>query len=130
MVDVSKFVNDFEATIYMINPRAEVEILGSASRGEWKSGSDIDLLIYSPSRFTVRQRKILYGKLWEISKRYGMDLGVAPLIHPPIIFVDSTLKKRFIQMFLSTPDWFAARRALKRIAPKASTVAAFLPLIP
>ena len=42
-------------------------------------------------------KKDLYDLLWTLDAKYGLGLGMAPCLHPPIVFIDYPFKQALVK---------------------------------
>jgi len=103
--------------------------LGSAAKGMWRTGSDIDLVI-AAKRVKPFEKIAIYQHYFMFGKELDMPLEAAPCPHPPIWFASTSFKWALASMLLSgRADSPIIRRGLKLIAPKAEDIKELLPLI-
>ena len=111
-------------------PQSRILVYGSASRGRWKQGSDLDMAIWYDQTVSLRTKKQVYAIYWSLSDKYGLDLEQAPAPHPPIVFVDNILKRKMAWLVLvSSFDFPRGRKTIKRIFPSAARLKRLLPYI-
>ncbi len=110
--------------------RNDILIYGSASRGKWKIGSDLDMAIWCDRTVNLRTKQCIYTIYWSLSDKYGLALEQAPAPHPPIVFVDNILKRKMAWLVLvSDFDFPRGRKMIKRIFPSAASLKWLLPYI-
>ena len=103
--------------------------LGSAAKGMWRTGSDIDLVI-AAKQIKPFEKTAIYRHYFIFGKELNMLLEAAPCPHPPIWFASTSFKWALASMLLSgRADSPIIRKGLKLIAPKAGDIKEFLPLI-
>ncbi|MFQ6134979.1 MAG: nucleotidyltransferase domain-containing protein [Nitrososphaerales archaeon] len=68
-------------------------VYGSASRGGWSYGSEVDMVIFSEKTASLRTKRRVYDIYWSLNEKYGLGLLQAPAPHPPLVFVDNPLKR-------------------------------------
>ena len=106
-----------------------VRVEGSAKRGAWRLGSDLDLFVYG-RRFSRREKAEVYGLLAKLDRIYELRLEER-CAHPPVFFVDNGAKARLVEKLLrrDSPARRAARRVLGRLVPKMKHSFAILRLL-
>jgi predicted nucleotidyltransferase len=127
-----EFLNEFSKVLsleYGVTPD-RILVYGSASRGRWKVGSDLDMAVFTEKTVSLRTKQEIYGVYWSLSDKYGLALDCAPAPHPPIVFVDNPFKRLFAWLILvSSFDFREGRRLIKRIFPRAADLKRVLPYV-
>ena len=114
--DFDSFKREFESIAMTTPGVTSVVFAGSMGRGTFVPGkSDADILVFGD--VSIHDRLHLYDILWELNLKYELGLEYAPMIHPPIVFVDQWWEKALL-------NWVAQggredlRASLKRVAPR------------
>ena len=97
-------------------------LFGSASKGEWRRGSDVDLLVFLKGKSSRSMRKDFYDLFWSLNAKYDLGLGTAPCLHPPIMFMDNPFNK-LVKKLVGKERRRPVTAALKKIAPRTQIVA-------
>ncbi len=64
------FLKEFSIVLYKefnIAP-SRVLVYGSASRGRWRYGSDVDLVVFSEKTVSLRMKRRIYDVYWSLSE--------------------------------------------------------------
>ncbi len=126
------FLKEFSIVLYKefnIAP-SRVLVYGSASRGRWRYGSDVDIVVFSEKTVSLRMKRRIYDVYWSLSEEYGLGLEQAPAPHPPLVFVDNPLKRIVAWLVLySSFDFKPIRRQIKSIFPNAMHMRRILPYL-
>lgn len=116
--DLEAFKREFSNLAALKRGVVRVHFAGSMGHGDFIPGrSDADILVYGDVSLSTRLE--IYDLLWELNYKYQLGLEGSPLLHPPIVFVDTLAERAIVEWLKKQGNQQETLRAsLKRVAPR------------